>query len=962
MLKWLQLVIVGCDYNMDNGYYSTEEIKEDSMNKVQVRNGILHALFFMALVGSICFIVTFRGSSAPGIQPQTQYETVENWEMILADGTRQSISLPYTVNTAEWKSVAIETRLADDIRDGMYLCIPIIGDITVSVDGTERLCFSSEENQLPGGIVKGVLFYCPLYESDAGAAARILFQLDKEICKELQPIYIGDAMGAFEYYFHTKGVYFGGIIALFVISLMLTVAAVVISIKEKRVAEIIYISVGILMVSLWLLADNSLFQLVFHVYYVDGVASFMLSMLMPYPFFVYMDSVQEGRYHKVHTVIKCVILVNFTIFMVLHFTGTADFLTCLAPMNLVIGLLIVTELVLIGIDLVRHRTAHYRIMLCGLLTFILSTLAELLLLNLVENRVDGVWILTGLFVLLFSALWQQLRDSRFLQAQVDAKTRQLDEMTLNTIVTVANSVDAKDKYTSGHSAMVARVAKDIAQELGWSAKEADTLYYVALLHDIGKIVVPDNILNKPGRLTEEEFAVVKKHPAKGNEILKGMNMLEHVQEGVYYHHERWDGTGYPTGIAGEEIPMCARIICIADSFDAMNRDRVYRPHLSMDEIIAEFERCSGSQFDPALADVFIRMLKNGYRLQEETPEITGNMSDEYRLLNKVVSGLQNMAETDSLTGLYNTTYLKTAGNRLLKENEAGCFIMIDLDDFKHINDNYGHMVGDLVLKELSNAIKETFKRQSDILGRIGGDEFALFLSGNMSRKNIAGRIEMMTEKYLENPKLAEYKEALGLSIGIAMAPHDGRTTEELYKQADKALYFIKENGKRGYRFFSEEEPENAEQGVSHQSVRADMQQIKKMIEKGNANQKGALSVEYQNFKQIYSYLLRYVERNKNDVQILLFTLYSPNGEYPDISNLARAMNCLNHAVIESLRRVDVGTEYSSNQYIVILADTNLTNGSVVAERVMTCFRRLYAEQDMSVTYEIENIGAEKSAK
>ena len=929
------------------------------MKKIRISNIIFYSLFFLAFAGSICFLFAYRNSSTTGISPKTRYEELGNWNVVMADGTRQSISMPFNVDIPLGESLMIETSLPDDIQDGMYMCTHVIDDFSVTIDGVERFAFNTGQNTLPGGLVKGVLFYCPLSEEDAGAVVNIRYQSENKKNEGIASVYIGDAMGIFERYFHREKAYLGGIIALFIISLMLVFIAIFISIRDKQIAKIVYISLGILMISIWLFTDNKLFQLLFHSYYVDGVLSFMISMLMPYPFLVYIESLQENRYRRTYTVLKAALFINFGFFTVLHFTGVADYLTCLAPMNLVIGLIVIAEFVMIVVDLVKHRTSNYKTILYGLLIFICLTILELVLINTVEGRVDGVWVLVGLFVLLICALWQQLSDSSFLKAQVDSKTRQLDEMTLNTIVTVANSVDAKDKYTSGHSAMVAKVAKDIALKLGWTPEEADNLYHVALLHDIGKINIPDNVLNKPGKLTEEEFAGVKKHPAVGKEILKDIKILNHVQEGVYYHHERWDGKGYPTGIAGEDIPMYARIICIADSFDAMNRDRVYRHHFNTEEIIAEFERCSGSQFDPVLAKVFIGMLKNGYRQAEETIVNTENMSDEYRLLNKVVSGIQNMAETDSLTGLYNTTYLKSAGNRLLKENEAGCFIMIDLDNFKRVNDNFGHIVGDLVIKELANALKETFKRQSDILGRIGGDEFALFLGGNMSRKNIINRIEMVREKFKENPKLAPYKEALGLSVGIAIAPQNGRTTEELYKQADKALYFIKENGKDGYRFFSEEEPESVEQAVSKPSVKADMQQIKQMIERGNAQRKGALSVEYQNFKQIYTYLLRYVERNKNNVQIMLFTLSAKFGDYPEISELSRAMNCLNHAVIESLRKVDVGTEYSSNQYIVILADTNLENGAMVANRVADCFSRLYGKEDILVSYEIETIGADR---
>ncbi len=199
-----------------------------------------------------------------------------------------------------------------------------------------------------------------------------------------------------------------------------------------------------------------------------------------------------------------------------------------------------------------------------------------------------------------------------LEREMEEKTKLLEQTALNTILTIAAIIDARDEYTSGHSERVALCATDIARKLGWSEDEIRNLYCVALLHDIGKIGIPDAILNKPSKLTDEEFAVIKKHPVIGDAILKELYMLKKVEEGALYHHERYDGKGYPTGLKGEDIPLTARIIGIADSYDAMSSDRVYRSKLSHEKIISEFERCSGTQFDPKLGSLFVSMLKDGY--------------------------------------------------------------------------------------------------------------------------------------------------------------------------------------------------------------------------------------------------------------------------------------------------------------------------------------------------------------
>lgn len=180
-----------------------------------------------------------------------------------------------------------------------------------------------------------------------------------------------------------------------------------------------------------------------------------------------------------------------------------------------------------------------------------------------------------------------------------------------TVLTIARTVDAKDVNTSQHSARVAEYSVLIAEELGYDEKSKEQLRKAALLHDIGKIGIPDRILNKPERLTDEEYAIMKSHVVKGAEILKSFTLIEHVEEGALYHHERYDGKGYVHGLKGEEIPLNARIIGIADTFDAMTANRIYRKQLDMDYVLNELEKGRGTQFDPELVDIMLRLIADG---------------------------------------------------------------------------------------------------------------------------------------------------------------------------------------------------------------------------------------------------------------------------------------------------------------------------------------------------------------
>lgn len=232
---------------------------------------------------------------------------------------------------------------------------------------------------------------------------------------------------------------------------------------------------------------------------------------------------------------------------------------------------------------------------------------------------DNWWFMlytVGVFVLAIAWLTWFLT-STLLRRRMEKQAKEMEEIQRQirigneTIFSIANAVEARDKSTGKHSFRVAEYSLMIARELGFSQKELDAIHKTGLLHDIGKIGVPDSILNKPDRLTPEEYAVMKTHVNIGGEILKDFTLVERVAEGAKFHHERYDGTGYPNGLKGEEIPLNARIIGIADAFDAMTANRVYRKAKNMDYVVAELKRCSGTQFDPGLVEIMLELIESG---------------------------------------------------------------------------------------------------------------------------------------------------------------------------------------------------------------------------------------------------------------------------------------------------------------------------------------------------------------
>ena len=214
----------------------------------------------------------------------------------------------------------------------------------------------------------------------------------------------------------------------------------------------------------------------------------------------------------------------------------------------------------------------------------------------------------------------QMNEIKKINIQLSDTYEKLEQAYLDSIQTLRYTVEAKDPYTRGHSDRVSLYSVLIGKYLGLSEKDLKTLEIGGLFHDIGKIGVPDAILRKETKLTDDEYSEIKNHPAIGAHILSSAEIFKDIIPIVKHHHEKYDGNGYAGRLKGEEIPYLARIAAIADTFDAMTSKRTYRDALPLETVIAEFERCRGTQFDPKLDDVFLDILKNHYDEIKEIQE------------------------------------------------------------------------------------------------------------------------------------------------------------------------------------------------------------------------------------------------------------------------------------------------------------------------------------------------------
>lgn len=536
-----------------------------------------------------------------------------------------------------------------------------------------------------------------------------------------------------------------------------------------------------------------------------------------------------------------------------------------------------------------------------------------------------------------------------LQQRLEEKTREVELVMIQAITTVANTIDAKDDYTKGHSIRVAHYSEALARKLGWSEEEVQNIHYIALLHDIGKIGVPDSVLNKPFKLTNIEFELIKKHTIMGAEILKDIKMFKDVNIGAKYHHERYDGKGYPSGLKGEEIPLVARVIGIVDSYDAMTSNRVYRKRLQDEVVKAELLKGRGTQFDPELIDKFMELLEEG-NLQENLPEEDMVMpifnSDKiYGGITKEESGLDT--KMDYLTGLLG----REQGEKEIEEslrNGSGCVMMIDLDHFRQLNEQYGHLAGDYVLKIMADVLKEV--SQKDIVCRMGGDEFLYYAEGISDKNEAIVKAEQILSVFADKKKEIEILQDISLSIGISLFGIDGGDFTELVRKADKALYHVKHGeGEERYSFY-----QSADMLKTLEQSKADLNRLVDMVE-NRESYRGAFQIDYAEFGRVYDFVAHFSQRNNQEVQLILFTLYSADGSDIRLEQMEHAMQCMEQAIVKSLRGVDVGTRYSSSQFLVVLVGTGKSDIRIVTDRIVQNYFKLYGKRDITLSYDIANL-------
>ena len=922
-------------------------------------NGRIPRIIFYIAMIAILFVFIAAEIVYPSERAETSqeknliYHGTFVWEK--EDGTQEKIAVPGKYEVPAGETMTIVTMFPNNYKDTSIAIRSSLQSVRFYVDGKLRTEYDTANTRPFGKDSASRYVFCPTYTRDAGRELKIeLTSNTANYSGVVNPVYSGDKADIWAFVFRSNGM--ESLIALFILftGIITILFSFALRITYRTKFDIEYLGWCMLMGATWMIGESKLRQLWIPNVSILAALCFIIVMICPLGILLYVDTVQKSRYHRIYRWIELAACINFVVSVTLQLTGKADFIEALPASHVVLSVTFVAIFVTFIRDMLHGGSRDYHLALVGMVIALVSVLIEMVSVYFVVT-ISGLFIGTGLVILLFLNLIRTVRSVRNLERlrqkkELESRRRQTERISLQTIKTLSVTVETKNVYTNGHSQRVADYSALIAGALGWDDKRINNLRNAAYMHDVGMIGIPDSIVNKPTRLTEEEYAIIQRHTLIGADILKDITLIEHVAEVAHYHHERYDGTGYPEGLSGEEIPIEARIVAVADSYDAMNSKRIYRNALEKEKIIEELESCSGTQFDPVIAELFVRLIREGKVDTALLPAepIGESKMDHYesettKFISDIMSTMQSQEDSDSydfLTGLPVRSKGEILIAQMMQEHDGG-LVFVDMDNLKKLNDVYGHKAGDRALKLLGNILKDA--GDNSIACRLGGDEFLLFLP-DYSKDEIHACVKHIFFEFAKAKEDDVELRCADLSAGMSLSTN-GATFEKCYREADKALYFVKQNGKGNYMFYHDMPLDRGMSGTGK-----DLELVAKALQQ-SGSYTGALDLDYRAFAKVYEYVNSLGERYRHKCYLVMVTMET----FPDrmiyIEHIEEALGCMENAIREKIRKVDVCTRFSSMQYLIILFEAQEDRIANVMDRTFAQYNELYGKDDFIPRYE-----------
>ena len=926
-----------------------------SYNIIKTISKLFYILMFIILIWFVCMqFFTTNEHSFDQENTSVIYHGTFSWAK--ADGSKQDISVPGRYKVPVGQTMVLITTLPDDYNKNSIAIRSSLQNVRFYIDGKLRKEYDTSNSRKFGKNTASRYVFCKTSPYDAGKQLRITLSTNtKNYSGVVNTVYCGDETQIWSYIFkhHASET----IIAVFIFftSIVTILFAMALGIVYKAKFDMEYLGWCMLMGSVWMLGESKLRQLFMPNASALGTLCFVMIMLSPIAISLYINTLQHERYRKMFELISVIAFFNFIISTILHLAGIADYIETLPVAHMILAITFIAVILSFIIGYWNHKDRSDRLLFAGLIVAMLSVVFESISTYYVVS-ISGIFIGIGILILLFINIIRTvhiIRDIiRYQQKQeFNKRKKHMEEMSLQLMQTLSTTIEAKDEYTKGHSQRVTEYSCLIAKELGWNTEDIENLKNAAYLHDIGKIGIPDTVLNKPTKLTDEEFSIIKEHTTIGANIIKNISLIPHVQEVIRHHHERYDGHGYPDGLKGEEIPIHARIVAVADSYDAMSSRRIYRNQLPQQTIIKELAKNRGSQFDPEITDIFLKLLKEDkVHVKEDYLNMTSSdqLPDVEIEMRQFITDIMNTLKTqesrkniDFLTGLPTRNKGEQVVAQLLQRHN-GCLAFMDIDNLKTINDIYGHKAGDRVLKLFGSLLLEY--SSECIVCRLGGDEFLLFIP-DASKDDVAKLIKDIFHKFQTQKQSDNEISAASISAGLYMC-NIGDSFEECYTRADKALYYVKQNGKNNFFFYRQ----LAKNSIKDRATDKDLSLIAKALCESGAYA-GALNLNYREFAKIYEYINHLGDRYKYHCYFVMVTMETAPDNVTYIEDIEQALSCMEQAIHQRIRKVDVCTRYSSMQYLIILFEADATKIPQVMDRIFIEYYKLYGKHGFEPSYE-----------
>lgn len=588
-----------------------------SMQGNRYTERIIRYIFYILLSATLLFFVLSWIQMPSERREKRQCEELrDGWCRILEDGSRVAVDVPGICEVSRGEEVVITTRLPEEITDDAVICFRTSKqDMDIYIDGQKRFEYSTENTRWFGRTSVSVYLFVPLSAQDSGKEIKVAFSSDSAYAGVVNTVYYGTEFGIWTRLISENAFLLFCAVIMMIFSVVSIVVSFVLYLLSGKKYYLDYLGCAVMLIAAWLLCQSPIRQLYFENVSLAGTMAHLVLLLLVFPISIYVNSVQKFRYSRFYMTLSIVALLNW-LFSVVMIMSSYMLDSDVQYINLTMCVVLMTGIIItIAKDWKSGFIKDYRLSAIGMLGMTLMSILQIVKYADKESIVNGVFLCIGVIFIISMAMVESIkkfiltrRQQRALQREVNRKTLKIENLTYQAMMTLAQTIDAKDTYTKGHSTRVAEYSKMIAQKMGKDEDYQIAIYFMGLLHDIGKIGIKDEIISKSQGLTDEEFAMIKSHPVIGYDILKNMTEIENIEYGARWHHEKYDGTGYPDGIKGEEIPEYARIIAIADAYDAMASNRSYRKVMPQANIREEIMKGKGRQFDPLLVDIMVQLM------------------------------------------------------------------------------------------------------------------------------------------------------------------------------------------------------------------------------------------------------------------------------------------------------------------------------------------------------------------